>query len=251
MNPPPAPAPVPAPEKPKGPFVIGVLNIVLGILGVLCNCYSGFNAAMMPFADSMMKQAQAKIDAQRKASVDDFEQQLADAEDEEARVKVQKEYDRWKDKNPPFDFSGMYAWSKDPRFLVPTIGDAVVSLLLNVLMIAAGIGLVKYRPWSRSMAMWVACLKIGAVAVSAVLMITLVVPAFSDGMEHMLKSMEEMQRQMPNAPPPMPMIDSIGQMYRVMGTAFVIASSIFAAAYPIVVLCVIGSKRNRRAFESP
>jgi hypothetical protein len=80
-------------------------------------------------------------------------------------------------------FAGQFDWPALNRNLLRLSWfvwfDVVTAPVLSLFMLASGVGLIQLRRWARTMAIWVAALKVARLAVLAVLLFAVVFPSLS------------------------------------------------------------------------
>src|SRR3954452_25454004 len=190
---------VPSPRIPK---VIGILNIVFAsglILGALC--MAGY-AAMLPMLGKAMEgvQKQADLEVEKRKQADlkaveeeaktattDVEKQSLEARrrEIEARPKVQMA--------PGMDFNKM--GMNDPKLRFYGWADALSAVVLNVAMLASGIGLVRRRRWGISLGIGTALAKIVRLVVLYSFFALAVVPTLAQNMGKFVGEMMVQQQQ--------------------------------------------------------
>jgi hypothetical protein len=237
------------PPRSTVPKILGIVAIILGSLGLVCSCTGAFGPLALPVASKMMKSAQQQIEQQRAAEEADFARQMEEAQTDEERGRIERERDRWRAQQPPFDLGTMYDWAEDPRYYVHALADAGLGLITNLLMLVAGIGLVRYARWGRRLALGTAAVKIVVNIVSALWSAFVVAPLVGAGMERMFEQMEQFQRTQPGPQPPSfgPMM----KMQRITGAVGAVFGGLAACAFPIVLLILLNLRKVRQAFESP
>lgn len=158
---------VPNPGPPK---TIGILNIVFGGLMSLCGIGLMLQMLFMPvigrFFETRQKQAVAQAErAQRdaiKAQLDELTAREKSAQTDVEKAEIEAERKALQNRPKPYvpNMAMGLNMMSDPVVIRYTWGDYISGLVLNVAMIVSGIGLVRLKPWGRSLALWVAGLKI-------------------------------------------------------------------------------------------
>jgi hypothetical protein len=143
--------------------------------------------------------------------------------------------------NPMTEITRLY--DSIPGFYPVMIGQSVVGAILGTVLIAAGIGLLKLRPWARTASIGYAIAEIVVTLAATVYTLSVVNPAVE---KWMVEFNEKMSQQMgPGAggpPPTMPMMSGGSN------TAITILSALVSVAYAVVVLVVMNLTPVREAF---
>jgi hypothetical protein len=186
MTSPPAPAsPNPSMASPGTIKTFGWLNIAFGAILTVCfTCGDGY-LLIVPSALRMAEQQQKAVQAQQQAARDaeirELQIQEDRAETPEAKAEIRTQRVALEAVPPPesppslselFSSLGL----DDPRVKAHYAADAVTGLLVNPLLIVAGVGLVRLKSWGRRMAIWVAGLKLARLALLGASMIFVVQP---------------------------------------------------------------------------
>src|SRR5262249_53883307 len=152
-----------------------------GGLLILSGLFQGASLLAAPLIEKYMEaqvEAQkAADDAARKRQIDELRAQEVAAEDEGEKA-VFAEKRRLAEAAPRRfrpNMKGTFAISLDPRLMPYQVGLLFTALVMNALMVAAGIGLVRLRAWGRALGTWVAGLNIlRATAVCAITLLVIV-----------------------------------------------------------------------------
>ncbi|HEX8200536.1 MAG TPA: hypothetical protein VF590_08610 [Isosphaeraceae bacterium] len=239
---------------PRGPKTIGVLNIVFGSLLLLCiPCVGAYMALIANLGSIMAAQTQA-MQAQQKAmqqqSLADLAQREAEAATEAEKAQIQSERQALLTRPtqpamPNMDL--MTGGMKDPRVVAHYVADFGSGMLLNVLMLAAGIGLVRLREWGRRMSLWVAGLKLARLLAVTASVIVVVVPVTTRNMQ---RAFAELQQQAGPAPAQgQPNAAEMAQSLGTMSTVYAIGLLILGAIYPAITLAVLTRPGSRAACQ--
>ena len=100
---------------------------------------------------------------------------------------------------PVVDYSSTM---RDPRILGYGLVDVATGLVLNFVMLIAGIGLLRSRSWARKTGIWVAALKLLRLVVVYGYAIAVVGPVYSEKMSAMMEQMAAQMPQKGGGPPP-------------------------------------------------
>jgi hypothetical protein len=197
-----APPPTSRPRRvqaaPKLSRTLGILVILysLGLLG-----YGAVNilaVAFLPMINDLVTQGQNEIldsqIAKRKQALEQLETRAAEAKTpaEKAKVTVDRlALERTQPMGMPTMGMGM-GLLNDPKVRRELTIDTVIKLVLNTLMLIAGIGLMRMKDWGRKLGLFVSWAKVPALIVLTVFTILSMVPAlahsFSDDMGKLMSS---------------------------------------------------------------
>ncbi|WP_152051695.1 hypothetical protein [Tautonia marina] len=148
---------------------LGYLNLVFGSLFLLAVLYeSGVVLAMPTFGRLMtwaQSQQQQQRDAQWSARREQFQARLAAAESDEERevIAAEQEVFTLSDMSDPAWFGFSMSFLDDPSLRTGVMAKLGVMSVLNGLLIASGIGLIRLRRWGRSIARLSAALMLPAI----------------------------------------------------------------------------------------
>lgn len=261
-NPPVAPSPEAVQLPSSAPRVLGALNIAFGGLLLLCGGATLVQAlvagpmtkAMVAQQQAVVQQQQQAMEAAQKAQVEaqiaHLRQRQLDAETEEERAAYEAEIQSIRNASSTVVATAPIAPTfampqQQPEMIAYSVSDAVSGLILNVLMVVSGIGLLQIRRWGRSLALWVAGLKIVRLIASQTAFVLVGIPA-------VLQQMQGMFSQMPSGPNAEmdEFLPWMGVFYMIYAVVMVIVGSI----YPVVLLWLLNTRRARAMFvreESP
>jgi len=244
----PAPvSPVPSAATPGTVKTLGWLNVAFGALLMLC--VTGFDAylVLLPYGQRKLEEtqhaAQADRQARRDAEIQALRAQEAKAETPEEKARIRAEsivLESTPLENIPsasVDLSTLGL--DDPRVRTHYAVDGVTALILNLLMIVAGIGLIRLARWGRRLALWVAAIKLARLVLVGGSLILVVQPVTNT-------------RTLQNGAPG----ETVEADGSAMPLAWVMALSTLVyltvcAAYPIVVLVLLTRPGARAAVENP
>lgn len=170
----------------RTPRLLGIFSVVFasGLL-IVGFCLGGY-LAVLPMFGKLMDVAQNQINAQaeasRKAELDALTQAEKDADTAEKKFDIavrRKELER----RPKSPMSGMMEVNRvtmgDPVVIGYSWVDVLSGLVVNVMLLASGIGLLSWRPWARTLGVWTASLKILRLVLLYGFFIIAVVPPFA------------------------------------------------------------------------
>jgi ABC-type multidrug transport system fused ATPase/permease subunit len=234
------------PERPTSiPKTIGILNIVFGALLLLCVFCSSLNlmlqAALAPMMVVQQQQFQQAMQADRQQKLQKLQELEKAAQEEKAKAELRNQQKVLQAQPLPKmpDLSKFVQNSTFQGYMIIDVGTALV---LNILMVIAGIGLVGRKEWARVTALWVAGVKIVRLIVLytfyALVIVPIVVQQLTAAFQEMFDDMAK------NAAPgqKMPGPADVGQLgtgMAVMMTVPAIGLIIFGVIYPAVVLLLL------------
>ena len=140
---------------------------------------------------------------------------------------------------PPDIFGGL-AKNGDTRVIVWASSDAIATLLLNLGMIVAGIGLLMRHGWGRTMAIWVATFKIVTIIASQAYWAMVCVPSAAAKFGEAISSM-------PNSGPS-PDASAMSFGFTAYMTVIAVITVVFCSIYPIICLLLLRMTRVKAAF---
>ena len=258
----------PVPPNPSLPKTIGTLNILFGCLLMLCGlgCLSTTLPALTKahgirldpeetqrVVDQMRIQMltelrKAEDEAKDGAEKERFRTRIRELEAKPMKVKDQIDFAQV---NAGFAWLSRYLWV-----------DVFTGPILNILMVIAGIGLVRLTAWGRSLGIAVALLKTLRLIALAVLLTVYVIPSMTKGMSNLIKTeigeavftkaMDDQRAKQGGQAPPgiqdpkelVPLITTFWNGYAILFTSF-------GAIYPVITLVVLTRPGARAACASP
>ena len=207
-----------------------------------------------------MEKANAQRKADRQARIEELKQLENEAETDQEKEDFQTQREDLEAQPLPKGF--FPKWESDIRMIAYGWADLVSCLLLNILLLIAGIGLLGYRDWARKLSLLLAGVKILRLLVLYGYFVAVVVPLITKQMELMMeqqfRQMEQMQKQM-NPPggggrpvPAMPagMGKQMAIGYGVFFSCLAIAMMILGSIYPGVSLWLLSRPAVRIACQS-
>lgn len=242
----PSPGEVPQPPS-SAPKVLGALNIAFGALLLLCGGYALVMALFVgPMMSTVMAGQQEELEQAHQSALDAQVAELrrlqsqAGSAEERAALESQIQTVLNAPAPPKINFSASMMPGSTPGMMAYQATDAISGMVLNILMVVSGIGLLRIRSWGRSLALWVAGLKITRLLALLVVNIILVVPV-------QVQQMQEMFKQVPGGggAPPAEFLPWMG----VYMLAAAVVTAIVGAIYPVIVLWLLNTKRVRATFE--
>jgi hypothetical protein len=203
--------------KPTVAVVLGILHMVFGSLGLICNlCGMAGMGAIYFGANEIYKQASAT----EKKELEEIWQQLND---------------------------------NVPGFIVYLFADLIGSMLLGLVLLIAGIGLLRVKPWARQLSIIWAVVRVIVVVATLIYTVAVVNPGTQKFGKDMEQWMEKMQKRQQRPGQPAPAKSPFGSGMGGTGNpaldnmmSFVGAG--ISAAYAIVVLVLMLKPSTGHAF---
>ena len=142
------------------PKTTGTLNIIFASLVLLfVDIQIGMTLLapmLMEFAQSSVREAQTKVEAARKQQLDALkaEEQAAGTEQEKGRIRGQIKAIEARPQPAGPDLKAIMGKMDSPVIRAYSWTDMGTALILNVLMLASGIGLLRLKERARRLAIW-------------------------------------------------------------------------------------------------
>jgi hypothetical protein len=232
------------------PWTLGLLNVIFGALLILGGICSGLNFALQwamgPVMAQQQQQLQQVMEAQRQAEMSklDERERASQDENEKARLRAQRQAVQ---SQPMPKIPDTSKFMRDSRVLSYLIGDILTGMGLNVMMLIAGVGLMRLRRWGRETALWVAGLKLVRLVILYGYFAVAVVPAVVRQLSAMF---EEMAKSLPPGSGALApdQFGAAAAMIGVMMVVFSVGMILLGAIYPIIVLILLTRQRVKAAF---
>lgn len=248
---------LPTPQPPK---TIGVLNVVFGAILIVLSLFTLAMQAFMPFYGKVMvaqqnqvtQQALGTFEANQKAELADVETREKSAKTPEEKAALAAERDAIQRRPKPFvpDMTVGFKIARHPAMVVYSWSDVATGLPLNIVMLVAGIGLINLKRWGRTLALWVAGLKLVRIAILLAASVMIVSPLATREIDKLFGDMvKQAQRQNPASSARVQ--QTLRTMSVVVGatmTGGYIVYFVLAAIYPMITLRVLSKPGVRAAF---
>jgi hypothetical protein len=234
------------------PKVLGILNIVFASGILLCGLCSGLYYMMLPglmkAVGTMQETAVKHFEEEQKADLKKLEdaEQAAKSEEEKAAIQEQRIEVRSRPK-PELGLNDPSSLGLDnPKMKAYMWADLLTSLVLNVMMLVAGIALVNRKPSGITLGLWTAGLKIIRLILIYSLFAIVVVPPLAQSMGKL--AIQATKAQVTGRPMP-PTIDAafFVRTYTIMYTVVAVGMIVFGSIYPIVSLWLLSRPGARAA----
>lgn len=240
--------------KPELPRTIGVLNLLVGGLLLLCGmgCMSqtfmGLVSGNKPHLDP--KETQDVVNEMKRTVVEELKEKEEATKDNAEKTRLREERTKLEAKKGRVEEQVDFARVNEaldwiPRYLWI---EVISGPLLNFLMLISGIGLLQLKGWGRVLGVWVAALKIIRLVGLCILMTVVIIPKLTStlgdfvktdaGEAVFAKAMEE-QRNQPGGGNPVPKPQDIVNILSVFGQGTAIAFACFGSIYPLVALVIL------------
>ncbi|HEV3168642.1 MAG TPA: hypothetical protein VGZ22_31845 [Isosphaeraceae bacterium] len=245
---------VPNPQVAK---TLGILNIIFACLLLACSMFNALSMATMPLLNKAIqaqKQEMKQAEAKTKAKLDDLDKQekAAKTEAEKQEVASQRATLTGRSKstvgfNFSMDFNAMGL--NDPRYLTYWYADTLTGLVMNVIMLASGIGLLMVKPWARTTWLWAAAIKIIRLILVWGYFAVAVVPGLSQRLGKFIYNMMAQQQAggRPGGPPGMSE-EFFTRLYGITYTGMAAGMILFGMIYPVVSIWLLNKPRVKAAF---
>ena len=237
------------------PKVLGILNIAFGALLLMWGLWSLVQLAITPWMTSIIgaqqQKAQVVIEAGQDAQLEALREAEAAAETEEEKEQIRAQRKMLEQApqvtmNVP-DVSKMLP-TTNPRVFRWTIANTATGLLLNLLLVIAGIGLLMRRSWGRTLTLWLAGLKIIRLLIGQTYWAIVCVPIIAKQMSVVIESMTVGVQGAGATPVPTP---QFGIMYTVMYTAQAVFMVVLGSIYPVICLWLLNKRSAKAVFNQP
>jgi hypothetical protein len=218
---------------PHTPKTLGVLNIgfALGLMaGGLCMNTAGLSGPLLSYFAGMQNVEMIAHSKSRQAKIEKLQELESKSSDQEAKSGIQAELEEL-EAEPAYDPTRLTMLSnprfRDPRLIGHFVLDLGTGLILNLFMLASGIGLYLLKRWGRVLAImvaWAKILRLLALALSVSFVIAPLVASMITEFEAAL---------------PMEGVEAVGQRAATLLMAFSWAMFVFGSIYPIVTLVLL------------
>jgi hypothetical protein len=236
--------------------IIGMLNVSLAGVMLLCGACSGFYLIMQvtlaPFSGAYMQSMQEGLHAQAKQ---EYEKRIAELQAQEAAAASEPEKAQLAAERQTLERKGpiqvqipdMMSLYRDPRLMGYLVADPVTGVLVNALMLISGIGLIAAKNWARKLALWVAGLKIARLVLLYGYAIAVVVPLFAAQMGEIMEKTVASAPQRPGTQLPPNFGQTVAMFYGIALSASGVVMILGGAVYPIIMLWVLTRPKVKAA----
>ena len=241
--------------NPRTALVLGIFNVNFSILLMLCVMVSAASLAVTPTITRAMSKLQtdlkdqvekkrteqlASLDAEEKAATTEKEKQEIAARRKEIEEKPVVPV------TPMMDLSDM--GMDNPTLIAWSWAELISGLVVNLMLLASGIGLLHCKTWSWRLGFWTAILKITRLVVLYSICIGVVIPAFTQKMGNAVAKMMSAQQAMAGRPTGgMPPAEMFVKIYSVMYSGMAVGMIILGSIYPLIVIWTLTRQGVRAA----
>jgi hypothetical protein len=229
------------------PKTTGTLNIFFASLMLLFVAIQITMTLLAPmlieFAQSSVRVAQAKAEASRKQQIAALKKDEAEAKTEEEKKQIRGQIEAIEAQPQPAgpDMKALMGQMDTPVMRAYTWTDMVTALILNVLMLASGIGLLRLKEKARRLAIWVGGLKIARQAIAMLIQIIFILPMSTKMQQEMIAEMGTSGAANAQA---MQMTAKLGAA---AGVAMTVLFAVLAMIWPILMIVLLTRPGSRAA----
>jgi Sec-independent protein translocase protein TatA len=236
------------------PKILGILNIVFAAMLLIVGlCQLGSSAAM-PIYSKMMKdvdaQQKAQAEARAKETIKQLEEQEKEAKSEEDKAEI-REAKKVAAARPPgvqIPMIDIMKLANNRQISSWMFAELLTGVAVNIAMLAAGIGLVRFKGWGRTLGLWTAAVKIFRLIVVYTYAALVVVPPFSKLLgEEVGKMMLQQQQAMGRPAPPGMTPDTFVKIYTVTYTIMCVMMIVLGVIYPLISLWLLSRPSAKAA----
>lgn len=225
------------------PGALGVLNIIFGLVLLLSGLCCGLSVFSLAAFSGMANQAQfqAQIEEawkqQQERNLARMQQQLDAAADPARKQEIERQMQKMREMQAPkIDVAAIYG-IKDPKVVAFWTIDAVSGIVINLLMVIAGIGLVARSEWGRKMSIAVAIIKLlrlaGLYGYAAMAVLPTMVRDSAKALHDLAASAPQNDAQ------PLPPLAEMAQQMGSVGLVVLVVFALLAAIYPALLLFLL------------
>jgi hypothetical protein len=228
------------------PKVLGILNIVFAsaflLLGLCQFGFSFMSPIIFKSLQTSMKKAEEDLKAKQRAEIQKLEEQekAAKSEDEKAELRALKAQRAAAPTAPGIPMFDISMFLKDGRLIIFGWLDLSTGIVLNVVMLTAGIGLVSFRPWGRTLAVRLAVVKIVRLVLLYGYFGIFVVPSMSRMLGETVSATFAQSFVASGRPvPPMLNPPALTKLYLVCYSVTSVGTIVFGSIYPSVTIWLL------------
>ena len=232
------------------PKTTGTLNIIFASLVLLFVVAQIGMTLLVPmlmdFAQSSIREVQAKTEAARKQQLDALkaEEEAAGTEEDKARIRGEIKAIEARPQPAGPDMKALMGQMDSPVLRAYTWTDIGTSLILNVLMLASGIGLLRLKERARRLAIWVGGLKIARLVALMLIQLVFILPLTTKMQKEMIVSMGAGGA--PNAQAAQA-AQTTAKMAAAAGVAMNLIITVLAMIWPVVMIVLLTRPGSRAA----
>jgi hypothetical protein len=252
MEPSPPPGPFVAPDH-RTPRVLGILNIVFAANIIVCGLCMGAWVAFVPAQGRAMLEAQKKaqdaVKSQREAEIADLKSREGEAKTEDEKQAIRERREALQEKAnqvimPAPDMQTM--GFSDPKVVAFMWAELLTNLALNLMMLAAGIGLVMRKRWSPRLGIATAGAKIVRLVLLYGFFALAIVPELSRKVAKAAVAMYA-QQGTGGLPGPAASLDFLTRVTMIQYSAIAAGMIVFGVIYPAATIWLLSRPGVRAA----
>jgi hypothetical protein len=243
--------------RPRIPTTVGILNLVFGSVLILGSLMMAAYSAVLPLTSRVMtetlKRAQADYEAKRQVELKGLEaaeKAAATASEKRAIEKQRKALAARPKMELPIGMDFEKMGLSGPRFAIYAVADSASALVLDILMLAAGIGLVRRQMWGVRLGLLSAGLKIVRLVLVYGYATVAIIPPIAQGSGRVaFEAMAQQFKATGQAFPPGLNAVFFTRIYAITYTVMAVSMILFGSIYPAIVLWLLSRPGARAACE--
>lgn len=238
--------------QPAIPKTLGILNVIFAVLLILFGLCIGGVTLLAPAFTQIAQKAQedqkAQTEAQKVKQLKTLEDRAKDATTDEEKATIAKEREAVANSPAPVvpNFAQGTEILKDPRVLGFTVAQVVSGLVLHIVLLVAGVGLIRLTPWGRTLGRWWAGLQVVQLLILAAINFSLIVPIQQEAQAANIAELKK-QAEGPNPPPGAAVGQQIAESSVKLAPAIAAVQLIAGLTYPIICLVLLRGAGARAA----
>lgn len=224
--------------------VMGLLNVVFATQLLLCGLVLGGYVAVMPLFTRMMsgvqKEAEDRIEQSRAGERAALAEKVESAKSVEDKALAKARLEEF-DRRPrlslaaAMDMKGLGL--NDPVAIGWAWAEVITGLVLNVALLASGVGLMHWKPWARKVGLATASLKLARLVLVYGFFVLVIVPPLARNLGGMIVNMAtQQQAAMGAGPGALPDASFFARVYGVMYSAMGVGMVVVGSVYPLILL---------------
>jgi hypothetical protein len=240
--------------NPRIPRTFGWLNVVFGVILLLAGAYS---VAMFFLAPRVLRWVQGQVQPLIDFQKQQRDSKIAELKKQEEAAKTEAEKKEFQDRRaaiesaaaPPNDmFADIQNWNiyNDRRVATYFWREVSAGILLNLLMIIAGIGLLRAAEWARRLTVGVSWIKIARRLAMIATTMLLIMPITTGKVREVYAKMDAQIAKGGGRTPPFP-LTSMAPIIAVATAAGTVFEGVVASVYPALAIWYLTRPRARAA----
>jgi len=238
--------------KPGIPKTLGILSVIFAVILILFGiCGLAFTVLFPTIAqvgDTMVKEGQKKIEADQKARAAalDERDKAAKTDEEKASIKAERDALGGIPSPPKIDMASSNEMLTNPTFLGFTYLNSLTGLILQVVLLIAGVGLIRLTPWGRSLGIYWAGLQIAQLVILTAVSYFYVQPTLKPINDKNLAKAEA-EEKAGGAPNPAMAGMKVAKMMEGLQGVFAIGYIVVGSIFPTIMLILLNNPGARAA----